>query len=64
MQSSQAHKVSQQSIIQLLHRAQTNCNQTSSPYMPQINFHLKTSQLMSLVKEAEYSGITFHIVTA
>ena len=61
MQSSQAHKVSQHSIVQLLQRAQTNCNQTSSPYMPQINFHLKTSQLMSLVKKARRQNKWYHI---
>ena len=61
MQSSQAHKVSQHSIVQLLHRAQTNYNQTSSPYMPQIIFILKTSQSMSLMKKAKDRIQWYHI---
>ena len=63
MQSSQAHKVSQHSIVhvQLLHRAQTNYNQTLSPYMPQIIFILKTSQSMSLMKKAKDRIQWYHI---
>ena len=53
MHSSQPNKVSQHSIVQLLHWPQTNYNQTSLPFMPQIIFYFKTSQLMSLVKEVK-----------